>query len=225
MLRVVEVTERGAVPVARVEVSTPLIPRVVTPEMAPAVEISQAEELIPTVFEPPPMETAPVEVPVPIFVAKLEEAFMLIAAPEIVAPAVPVRRPSIVIAPIPVIAPVVDISQSEVFIDPVSPLSPRVKVLLAVNAPLAVSPLVAVINPEMVGVAVQAVPVTVRLPPKLVRLLPDTVRVPATSSLEPGLVVPTPTLPAIKATSVPSRLICRRFDHAPPGATLLAIPI
>jgi hypothetical protein len=137
-------------------------------------------------------------------IAKLDEAFMLIAAPDIVAPAVPVNSPSIVIAPIPVIAPVVDMSQSEVFTDPVSPLSPRVKVLLAVNAPLAVNPLVAVINPDMVGVAVQAVPVTVRLPPRVVKFAPETVRVPATSSLEAGAVVPIPTfVPLSKIWELP----------------------
>ncbi len=35
----------------------------------------------------------------------------------------------------------------------------------------------AVIRPEMVGVAVQAAPETVRLPPKVVRLFPETVKV------------------------------------------------
>ena len=38
-----------------------------------------------------------------------------------------------------------------------------------VRVPFAVNPLVAVISPEMVGVAVQAVPVTVRFPPSEVR--------------------------------------------------------
>jgi hypothetical protein len=46
-----------------------------------------------------------------------------------------------------------------------------------VTVPLLVNPDVAVMRPEMVGVAVQAVPVTVRLPPKEVRLLPETVKV------------------------------------------------
>lgn len=64
-----------------------------------------------------------------------------------------------------------------------------------VTVPLAVKPEVAVIKPEMVGVAVQLVPLTVKLPPREVKLLPVTVRVPLTSSLAPGAVVPTPTLP------------------------------
>lgn len=68
-------------------------------------------------------------------------------------------------------------SQLEVLTDPRSPLSPKVKTLLAVKAPLAVKPEVAVTKPEMVGVAVQAVPVTVKLPPREVRLLPETVKV------------------------------------------------
>ena len=46
-----------------------------------------------------------------------------------------------------------------------------------VKVPLDVTPLVAVINPEMVGVAVQAVPVTVKFPPRLVKLEPETVKV------------------------------------------------
>lgn len=48
---------------------------------------------------------------------------------------------------------------------------------LAVKSPLEVNPEVAVMRPEMVGVAVQAVPVTVRFPPREVRLLPETVNV------------------------------------------------
>ena len=63
----------------------------------------------------------------------------------------------------------------------------------------AVIPEVAVIKPEIVGVAVQEVPVTVRFPPKVVRLLPVTVKVPATSNFERGSVVPMPTFPLIKA--------------------------
>ena len=59
-------------------------------------------------------------------------------------------------------------SQSLVLIEPVSPLSPNVKVLLAVKAPLAVKPLVAVIKPEIVGVVVQAVGEMVRVEPAIV---------------------------------------------------------
>ena len=76
-----------------------------------------------------------------------------------------VYAPSLDIPEIPVKAPDVDMSQSDVLIEPVSPLSPRVKVLLAVKAPLAVNPDVAVIRPEMVGVAVQAVGEMVREEP------------------------------------------------------------
>ena len=70
---------------------------------------------------------------------------------------------------IPVIEPAVVIPQSEVFTDPVSPPSPKVKVELAVRAPLAVRPDVAVMRPDIVGVAVHTVPVTVKLPPSEVR--------------------------------------------------------
>jgi hypothetical protein len=73
--------------------------RVVTPLTAPAVETSKAVELIAKVFEPPPIETAPVDVPVPILIAKFDDAFRLIAAPEIVAPAVADRRVLNVFAP------------------------------------------------------------------------------------------------------------------------------
>ena len=73
-----------------------------------------------------------------------------------------------VIPDIPVKTPVASMSQSEVLIEPVSPLSPNVKVLLAVKAPLAVRPLVAVMRPEMVGVAVQAVGEMVRVDPAIV---------------------------------------------------------
>ena len=64
--------------------------------------------------------------------------------------------------------PAVEISQLEVLTEPVSPLSPKVKVLLAVKAPLAVNPEVAVIKPEIVGVAVQEVGLTVKDEPAIV---------------------------------------------------------
>ena len=69
---------------------------------------------------------------------------------------------------IPVIAPAAVIPQSEVLIDPVSPASPKVKVELAVNAPLAVRPEVAVMSPEIVGVAVQEIGETVKPEPAIV---------------------------------------------------------
>ena len=75
----------------------------------------------------------------------------------------------------------------------------------------------AVINPEIVGVAVQAVPVTVRLPPKVVRPVPSKVRVglevtlprvkavvvaPPAVMVEPLIAVVAPTLPRVKAVWV-----------------------
>ncbi len=112
--------------------------------------------------------------------------------------------------------PVVEISQSLVLTEPVSPLSPKVNVLLAVKAPLAVKPEVAVIRPEIVGVAVQAVlpntvvwpdlprvrvvavPVPIpKVPAELVSIVPPpaTKMLPLTSNFCPGRVVPIPTLP------------------------------
>ena len=55
-----------------------------------------------TVLEPPPIATAPVEAPVPMFTGKLEEAFRLTAAPVTVKPALPVIRPEEVKVPAPV---------------------------------------------------------------------------------------------------------------------------
>jgi len=59
------------------------------------------------------------------------------------------------------------------------PLPVWVRLLLfcTVTVPFEVSPLVEVMSPDMVGVAVQVVPVTVRLPPREVRFVPDTVKV------------------------------------------------
>jgi len=65
----------------------------VRPEIAPAVLTSQFEELISTVLELPPIVTAAFVLPVPILVAKLEEAFKLTAAPVTVKPSWPVTRP------------------------------------------------------------------------------------------------------------------------------------
>ena len=60
----------------------PLKPMLVTPEIAPAEETSQVLVLIARVFSPPPMVTAPVEVPVLIAVVLLELALTLKAPPE-----------------------------------------------------------------------------------------------------------------------------------------------
>jgi hypothetical protein len=58
--------------------------------------------MLPTVvvFAVFPIVTAPVDVPVLILVAKFELALMLVAAPLMVAPAVPVIRPELVIVPV-----------------------------------------------------------------------------------------------------------------------------
>jgi hypothetical protein len=55
--------------------------------------------------------------------------------------------------------------------------SPKTVFPFAVKVPFDVNPDVAVIKPEIVGVAVQEVPVTVKFPPREVRLLPETVKV------------------------------------------------
>ena len=111
-------------------------PSLLMPEMpvkAPVFEISQSEESMETRLRPLPMAIVPVEVPVLIFVAKLDEALRFMTAPLMVAPRL------------------------------------AVKAELAVKVPLAVRPEVAVMRPDMVGVAVQEVPETVKLPPRLVR--------------------------------------------------------
>jgi len=64
----------------------------VRPEMAPAEDMAQLVVEMATVFAPPPIATAPVEVPVPMLTPLLDEAFKLIAAPEIVAPREPVSN-------------------------------------------------------------------------------------------------------------------------------------
>jgi hypothetical protein len=68
----------------------------------------------------------------------------------------------------PVIAPAVEMSQVLVLTDPAYEPLPKVNVLLAVNAPLAVNPDVAVIRPDMVGVAVQEVGLIVNVLPAIV---------------------------------------------------------
>jgi hypothetical protein len=61
-------------------------------EAAPPVRVMAAPEVRPIApAELFPMETAPVEVPVLILVAKLLEALILVVAPEMVAPRLPVR--------------------------------------------------------------------------------------------------------------------------------------
>lgn len=84
-------------------------PRLTVPEPACRVRLPEAVVKLEAVLELSvmapalllPMLTAPVEVPVLMLVAKLEEALMLVVAPEMVAPAEPVRRPAEVIVPDP----------------------------------------------------------------------------------------------------------------------------
>jgi len=72
----------------------------VSPEMAPAEDMAQLVVETATVFEPPPIATAPVVVPVPILTGKLDEAFRFTAAPVTVAPRLPVRSWATVKAPL-----------------------------------------------------------------------------------------------------------------------------
>ena len=119
-------------------VKIPLIPRVVMPLRAPPVETSKAEES---------MEKLPAP----------EKAIVPVEAKPVSPEATP--------------APV--ISQTLESIVTFSPLSPRVtiplasKVPLAVKVPVEVNPEVAVIKPEMVGVAVQTVGLIVSPAPVL----------------------------------------------------------
>lgn len=133
-------------------------PSLVIPEIpvsAPVVEISQSEESMLTVPLPPPKESAPLEVLVLMLVAKLEPALRFIVAPEMVAPAVPVRRPSMVIAPMPVIAPVLEISQSEESMATVDVLLPMV--LAPVEESVVKAPVEAVVAPMLVELIVPPV--------------------------------------------------------------------
>jgi len=60
------------VPESMVRVVVPVELRPVNPVAAPSVETSQVVEFTATVLDPPPIDTAPVEVPVPRFTLKLE---------------------------------------------------------------------------------------------------------------------------------------------------------
>ena len=79
---------------AEVKVWDPVV--VVIPKVEPVDKaIAPAEEF--------PIEMAPVEVPVLMFVLKLDEAFKEAVAPVIVKPAVPLRSPAELIVPVPVV--------------------------------------------------------------------------------------------------------------------------
>ena len=68
--------------------------------------------------------------------------------------------------------------QASAFAVTVSPdASPKTVFPFTVKVPIDVNPDVAVIKPEIVGVAVQEVPETVKFPPREVKLLPETVKV------------------------------------------------
>ena len=85
-----------------------------------------------------------------------------------------VLRPENVMVPLEVMpvspetTPAPVISQTLELIVTLSPLSPRVTAPLAVSVPFEVNPLVAVISPEMVGVAVQDVGEMVKDDPAIV---------------------------------------------------------
>jgi hypothetical protein len=75
----------------------------VRPVNAPPEETSQLVVSMARVEEPPPIATAPVDIPVLILVPKLEESLIDVAAPDIVAPADPVNNPAEVIVPEPLV--------------------------------------------------------------------------------------------------------------------------
>ena len=80
-------------------VTEPVDVRPVRPVTSPAEETSQEVVSMARVFAPQPIVTAPVEDPVLIPVVKLELVLIVVAAPEIVAPAEAVRRVLNVFAP------------------------------------------------------------------------------------------------------------------------------
>jgi hypothetical protein len=113
-------------PVPSVRVPPVIVPEaftVVAPETAPAVVTLRPVDVIATVLEAPPILTPPLEVPVPMFTAKLEEALRLTTPPVIVCPVEPV----------------------------IKPLTVSVPAETARLPPLTVSPACAVISPEKVG--------------------------------------------------------------------------
>ncbi|KKS42541.1 MAG: hypothetical protein UV37_C0011G0001 [Candidatus Collierbacteria bacterium GW2011_GWA1_42_60] len=73
----------------------------VKPEAAPSVEMSQLVELTATVLDPPPMVTAPVEVPVLMLVVKFEESLRLTLPPEVVTLPTTVSLEPGLVSPIP----------------------------------------------------------------------------------------------------------------------------
>jgi hypothetical protein len=114
-----------------VELAVALLPRLIVWATAPVVLpiwMVPATPALPTLIVPPepvdramaplpvppwmvtvwaavvlPMATPPVLVPVPMFTALLLLALRLMVPPEMVAPALPVRRPALVIVPVPVV--------------------------------------------------------------------------------------------------------------------------
>lgn len=92
--------------------------------MSPLLARSKLVEFMTSGALPPPMVTVPVDVPVFMLVAKLEEAFRLTAAPDTVRPALPVSRPALVMVPVLVVdmAPVVVMASPAVLGDKVVPV-------------------------------------------------------------------------------------------------------
>jgi hypothetical protein len=169
------------------------------------------------------MEIAPVDVPVAIFTAKLDDSFRPMTPP------VEVRAASLVIPLIPVITPVVEISQSLELMATVAELLP--KVVTPVDERVVKAPVLGVVAP--MAVLLIPVVVVVKLPAVTVRLLAPKLReeadmpererpplvavrlrapvvsvkpllavrvelnwpVPTTSRSAPGVVVPIPTFP------------------------------
>ena len=94
-----------------------------------------------------PMFTAPELVPVLMFVAKFELLLMLVAAPEIVAPALPVTRPVTPSVP-PMVALLVTDSAVPAALSVVAPVKVFAPVPDCVYPPLVVIPVTAAIAPE-----------------------------------------------------------------------------
>src|SRR5690606_32587692 len=111
--------------------------KVVNPDAAPAVDTSHELELMATVLLPPPIETAPLEVPVAIFTAKLEFALKLITPPLLLIPVVKFTVPLEVIPVKPEATPAEEISQSLELMNTSSPPSPMFAVpAIAMVVPL-----------------------------------------------------------------------------------------
>ena len=238
-------SDTAPVPVPKVPVpdwlKLPVCENPINPEAIPAVVISHELVSMPSVFDPPPSEIAPVEVPVFMFVAKLEDTFVfdippeLVRAPELVSPAsvlVPVtpRLPITDALPVTpsddaVVAPAESPASVETPVTDSVPATDRLLFTAVVPVPapsdnvVAAPPMLSVVALVLNSVAVVAV--VVMSPPFTARS-PVFVWSPATESVPPRAELPVPTVNVL----VPDMLVLP-FSVVVPFTALVpvALPI